>query len=224
MYLRQSKRCSLHLIDRVWARKNKVHSEGKGGRATRPPLQQHRFNVGESPSFAATQGQCGRLALLCSNTGSMWASRPPLQQLRVNVGDSPSFAATQMQCGRVALLCSNSGSMWATRPPLQQHRCNVGDSPSFAATQMQCGRVAHTPIAAMAPTSPPEQQSLMAIPYASESSRILYSTESTSARHVASMMLSLAPTVPQVASPSVDSISTRVIASLPCSVSRIRTL
>jgi len=167
MYLRQSKRCSLHLIDRVWARKNKVHSEGKGGRATRPPLQ---------------------------------------------------------QCGRVALLCSNTGSMWASRPPLQQHSFNVGESPSFAATQGQCGRVAHTPIAAMAPTSPPEQQSLMAIPYASESSRILYSTESTSARHVASMMLSLAPTVPQVASPSVDSISTRVIASLPCSVSRIRTL
>jgi hypothetical protein len=154
----------------------------------------------------------------------MCASRPPRQQHRINVGESPSVAATQGQCGRVALRCSNTGSMWASRPPLQQHRVNVSESPSVAATQGQCGRVAHTPIAAMAPTSPPEQQSLMAIPYASESSRILYSTESTNARHVASMMLSLAPTVPQVASPSVDSINTRVIASLPCSVSRMRTL
>jgi hypothetical protein len=147
--------------------------------------------------FIARVKEGGRLALLGSNTG---------------------------ECARVALLGSNTGSMWASRPPLQQHRVNVSESPSVAATQGQCGRVAHTPIAAMAPTSPPEQQSLMAIPYASESSRILYSTESTNARHVASMMLSLAPTVPQVASPSVDSINTRVIASLPCSVSRMRTL
>ena len=123
--------------------------------ATRPPLQQHRMNVGESPFFAATQNQCGRVALLCSNTGSMWASRPPLQQHRINVGespsfaatqinegDSPSFAATQNECGRVALLCSNTGSMWATRPPLQQHRINVGESPTLLSP-------------AMASTSPP---------------------------------------------------------------------
>ena len=30
--------------------------------ATRPPLQQHSINVGESPSFAATQYKCGRVA------------------------------------------------------------------------------------------------------------------------------------------------------------------
>jgi hypothetical protein len=32
--------------------------------------------VGDSPSFAATQNECGRVALVGSNTGSMWASRP----------------------------------------------------------------------------------------------------------------------------------------------------
>ena len=44
----------------------KVHcrfvEKDKGGRATRPPLQPHRMNVGESPSFAATQDECGRVA------------------------------------------------------------------------------------------------------------------------------------------------------------------
>ncbi len=95
----------------------------KGGRATRPPLSQHRMNVGDSPSFAPTQQQCGRVALLCPNTATMWASRPH------------SFAATQQQCGRVALLCPNTAAMWASRPR------------SFAPTQDECGRVAHTPIA-----------------------------------------------------------------------------
>ena len=161
MHLRQSRRCSLHLIDCVWPNKNEVHAR-----------------------LAARVKEGGRLALLGSNTE---------------------------ECKRLAHFCSNTGSMWASRPPWQQHRVNVGESPTLLSPSM-------------APTSPPEQQSMMAIPYASESSRILYSTESTSARHVASIMLSLAPTVPQVASPSVDSINTRVIASLPCSVSRMRTL
>ena len=30
--------------------------------ASRPPLRQHGVNVGDSPSLAATQGQCGRVA------------------------------------------------------------------------------------------------------------------------------------------------------------------
>ena len=89
----------------------------------------------------------GRVALLCSHTGSMWASRPPLQSYRINVGESPTFAAIQDQCGRVAFLYSNTGSMWAGRPPLQERRIKVGESLSFTATQDQCGRVAHTPIA-----------------------------------------------------------------------------
>ena len=71
---------------------------------------------GDSPSFAATQDKCGRVAFLCRNIGSMRPSRPPLPQHRINVGDSPSFAATQDKCGRVALLCRNTGSMWASRP------------------------------------------------------------------------------------------------------------
>jgi hypothetical protein len=97
------------------------------------------------PQLVLKEG--GRLALLYSNTESMWATRPPLQQHSINVGDSPSFTAThsnvgespsfvatQQQCGRVA------------HTPLQQHSINVGESPSFAATQQQCGRVAHTPL------------------------------------------------------------------------------
>ena len=92
--------------------------------------------------FIARVKEGGRLALLGSNTGSMWASRPPWQQHRYNVSESPSVAATQDQCGRVALRCSNTGSMWATRPPLQQHRINVSESPSVAVTQVQCARVA----------------------------------------------------------------------------------
>ena len=85
----------------------------KGGRATRPPLSQHSSNEGDSPSFAPTQHQCGRVALLCPNTASMWASRPP------------SFVATQHECGRVAhtpialsrfaLNCRSSGA--ARRQP-----------------------------------------------------------------------------------------------------------
>ena len=62
----------------------------KGGRATRPPLSQHRMNVGDSPSFVATQDECGRVA------------HTPLPQHSSNVGESPSFAPTQQQCGRVA--------------------------------------------------------------------------------------------------------------------------
>jgi len=34
----------------------------KGGRATRPPLQLHTIDVGESPSFTVTQDKCGRVA------------------------------------------------------------------------------------------------------------------------------------------------------------------
>ena len=83
--------------------------------------------------MAVTQDQCGRVALLGSITGSMWASRSPWQQYRINVGESLSLAVSQDQCGRVALLGSNTGSMWASRP----HSYSIQD---------QCGRVALTPI------------------------------------------------------------------------------
>ena len=84
-----------------WACGNKKGScplseEGKGGRATRPPLQQHRMNEGDSPSFAATQDGCGRLALLYSNTGWLWASRPLLQPHRMAVGESPTLLSRPM--------------------------------------------------------------------------------------------------------------------------------
>src|SRR3990172_8339676 len=51
-----------------------------------------------------------------------------------------------------------------------------------------------------------------------------YSTESTSARQLASMMLVLAPTVLQVFEPSCVSMSTRVMAAVPVLESRMRTL
>ena len=54
--------------------------------------------------------------------------------------------------------------------------------------------------------------------------RSLYSIESTSACHDASMMFSATPTVPHVSSPSPDVISTRVCAAVPFDSSRIRTL
>ena len=86
--------------------------------------------MGESLSLAVSQDQCGRVALLGSNTGSMWASRSPWQYHRINVGESLSLAAIQDQCGRVAhtpiqyrinvgespSLRFNTGSMWASRP------------------------------------------------------------------------------------------------------------
>lgn len=56
------------------------------------------------------------------------------------------------------------------------------------------------------------------------SRRSLYSIESTSACHDASMMFSATPTVPHVSSPSPDVISTRVCAAVPFDSSRIRTL
>src|SRR5690242_13363823 len=56
------------------------------------------------------------------------------------------------------------------------------------------------------------------------SARSLYSTESTSARQDASMMLSATPTVPHVSRVSPDVISTRVLAAVPFDSSRIRTL
>jgi hypothetical protein len=56
------------------------------------------------------------------------------------------------------------------------------------------------------------------------SRRNLYSIESTSACHDASMMFSATPTVPHVSSPSPDVISTRVCAAVPFDSSRIRTL
>ena len=52
----------------------------------------------------------------------------------------------------------------------------------------------------------------------------LYSILSARACKLASMMLSLAPTVPQSSLPSVDSISTRVLAAVPVAESRMRTL
>ena len=151
MHLRQSRRCSLHLIDCVWPNKNEVHAR----------LAARVKEGGRLALLCSNTEECGRLALLCSNTGSMWATRPLLQQHRFNVGesptfaatqenvgdsptfaatqenvgDSPSFAATQGQCGRLALLCSNTGSMWASRPPLQQHRVNVGESPTLLSRQ-----------------------------------------------------------------------------------------
>ena len=51
-----------------------------------------------------------------------------------------------------------------------------------------------------------------------------YSSASTSASHDASMMFSETPTVPQLCSPSPDSMSTRVIAPVPFFSSRTRTL
>lgn len=54
--------------------------------------------------------------------------------------------------------------------------------------------------------------------------RSLYSIESTSACHEASMMFSATPTVPHVSAPSPDVISTRVCAAVPFDSSRIRTL
>ena len=47
---------------------------------------------------------------------------------------------------------------------------------------------------------------------------------STSAWRLASMMFSLTPTVPQSRLPSVDWMSTRVLAAVPVAVSRMRTL
>src|ERR1043166_9261045 len=52
----------------------------------------------------------------------------------------------------------------------------------------------------------------------------LYSTESTRASQLASMMLSSTPTVPHVSVPSVLSMMTRVLAAVPVDVSRMRTL
>src|SRR5579862_1600528 len=52
----------------------------------------------------------------------------------------------------------------------------------------------------------------------------LYSTESTSASQLASMMLSCTPTVPHVSLPSVLSMMTRVLAAVPLPLSRMRTL
>src|SRR5207247_5481882 len=52
----------------------------------------------------------------------------------------------------------------------------------------------------------------------------LYSTLSTSASQLASMMLSCTPTVPQVSVPSVLSMMTRVLAAVPLLASTIRTL
>ena len=41
-----------------------MSGKGKGGRATRPPLQQHRINVGESPTLlAATQSHVPKSTL-----------------------------------------------------------------------------------------------------------------------------------------------------------------
>ncbi len=51
-----------------------------------------------------------------------------------------------------------------------------------------------------------------------------YSSASTSASHEASMMFSETPTVPQLCSPSPDSMSTRVIAAVPFFSSSTRTL
>ena len=67
----------------------------KGGRATRPPLQQHRINVGDSPT------------LLCRNTGLIWATHTPLPQHSTNVGESPTLrvAHTPIALSRVALNC-----------------------------------------------------------------------------------------------------------------------
>ena len=56
------------------------------------------------------------------------------------------------------------------------------------------------------------------------SRRSLYSIESTSACHEASMMFSATPTVPQVSSPSPDVMRTRVLAPVPIDSSRMRTL
>ena len=56
------------------------------------------------------------------------------------------------------------------------------------------------------------------------SARSLYSTESTSARQDASMMLSATPTVPHVSRLSPEVINTRVLAAVPFDSSRMRTL
>src|SRR5438309_5323854 len=56
------------------------------------------------------------------------------------------------------------------------------------------------------------------------SARSLYSTESTSARHDASMMLLATPTVPHVSRSSPEVMSTRVLAAVPFDSSRMRTL
>src|SRR5204863_8198325 len=56
------------------------------------------------------------------------------------------------------------------------------------------------------------------------SARSLYSTESTSARHDASMMLLATPTVPHVSRSSPEVTSTRVLAAVPFDSSRMRTL
>src|ERR1700722_2529564 len=51
-----------------------------------------------------------------------------------------------------------------------------------------------------------------------------YSMESTSASRLASMILSLTPTVPHSSRPSLDWMRTRVLAAVPVLESRIRTL
>jgi len=56
-------------------------------------------------SFAATQDQCGRVALLCPNTAAMWASRPPLPQHSSNVGESPTLRARSADLLAIAACC-----------------------------------------------------------------------------------------------------------------------
>src|SRR6266851_2627857 len=70
------------------------------------------------------------------------------------------------------------------------------------------------------PAAPPPRHRLPCF-----SSRLnFYSTESTSACHDASMILSATPTVPQVSLPSPEVMRTRVLAAVAFDSSRIRTL
>ena len=112
-------------------------SVSKGGRATRPPLQPHRINVGESPTLRSRSiAQTSLPSSAFFNSLSLKSSTA----IKLRGNDPKKFMS---KGGR------------ATRPHLQLHRINVGESPSFTATQDRCGRVAHTPIAVNGSNKPP---------------------------------------------------------------------
>ena len=66
----------------------------KGGRATRPPFQPRRLNVGGSPTLLLRAMVYFQPPVACFKGGR--ATRPPFQPRRINVGGSPTLLLRSM--------------------------------------------------------------------------------------------------------------------------------